>query len=183
MLPKSDSLPAESTDRFALEIDMENKSYNIFERNIKCSSEALKIFHRCSDAILERDPELYNVWIDDHRFYSHSIIEVIENELNSLYNKCLQGHIRPLHGFRWLEGLLLLIGSYSKYLKELNNDERLDAVLNLFYAAWITFFIHNRYAILQLTLPMSQPDANNNSNSTAMEIDERKVKKQTQICV
>ncbi|CAF2791171.1 unnamed protein product [Rotaria sp. Silwood2] len=151
-------------DPFALEIDMENKCYNVFDLNIKCSIDALKAFHRCSDAILERDPELYNIWIDDHRFYSHAIVEVIENELNSLHHKCLYSNLKPLQGFRWLEGLLLVIGSYSKYLDEFNDNDRLDALLNLFFAAWITFFIHNRFAILNLSCPLPPPDANNNNN-------------------
>jgi hypothetical protein len=154
----------DNDDPFALEIDIENRCYNIFDRNIKCSTDALKTFHRCSDAILERDPELYNIWIDDHRFYSHAIVEVIENELSSLHHKCLFSNLKPLQGFRWLEGLLLVIGSYSKYLNELNDNDRLDALLNLFYAAWITFFIHNRYAILNLSCPLPPPDANNNNN-------------------
>jgi hypothetical protein len=162
-------------DPFALKIDNENRCYNIFDRNIKCSTDALKTFHRCSDAILERDPELYNVWIDDHRFYSHAIIEVIENELSSLHHKCLYSNLKPLQGFRWLEGLLLVIGSYSKYLAELNDNDRLDALLNLFYAAWITFFIHNRYAILNLTCPLPSPDANNN-NDDCMIIDNEEKK-------
>ncbi|CAF1101044.1 unnamed protein product [Rotaria sordida] len=151
-------------DRFVLEIDIENRCYNVFDLNIKCSTDALKTFHRCSDSILERDPELYNIWIDDHRFYSHAIVEVIENELNSLHYKCLFSNLKPLQGFRWLEGLLLVIGSYSKYLDELNDNDRLDALLNLFYSAWITFFIHNRYAILTLSCPTPLPDANNNNN-------------------
>ena len=153
-------------DPFALEVDIENRCYYVFDRNIKCSTDALKTFHRCSDAILERDPELYNTWIDDHQFYSHAIIEVIENELNSLHHKCLCSNLKPLQGFRWLEGLLLVIGSYSKYLDELNDNDRLDALLNLFFAAWITFFIHNRYAILTLSCPLPSHDANNNNSES-----------------
>ena len=169
----SSILPAVASDNiddpYALPIDNANRCYNIFDRNIKCSTDALKTFHRCSDAILERDPELYNIWIDDHRFYSHAIVEVIENELNSLHHKCLYSSLKPLQGFRWLEGLLLVLGSYSKYLHELNDNERLDAMLNLFYSAWITFFIHNRYAILNLTCPEPSPDANNNNNECLVE--------------
>ncbi|CAF3399345.1 unnamed protein product [Rotaria socialis] len=151
-------------DHFALEVDIENRCYNIFDLNIKCSTDALKTFHRCSESILERDPELYNIWIDAHRFYSYAIIEVIENELNTLHHKCIYSNLKPLQGFRWLEGLLLVIGSYSKYLEELNDNDHLDALLNLFYSAWITFFIHNRYAILNLSYPSPPPDANNNNN-------------------
>ncbi|UJR13944.1 hypothetical protein I4U23_000947 [Adineta vaga] len=156
----------EKDDPFALGIDNDNRCYNVFDLNIKCSTDALKTFHRCSDAILERDPELYNIWIDDHRFYSHGIIEVIENELSSLHHKCLFSNLKPLQGFRWLEGLFLVIGSYLKYFNEFDDRDRLDALLNLFYAAWITFFIHNRYAILNLSCPSSPPlpDANNNND-------------------
>jgi hypothetical protein len=180
MLPKVLSVPANDdnqVDRFALEIDTENRCYNVFDRDIKCSNDALKTFHRCSDAILERDPELYNIWVDDHRFYSHAIVEVIENELSSLHHKCLYSNLKPLQGFRWLEGLLLVMGSYSKYLVELNNSERLDALLNLLYAAWITFFIHNRHAILNLACPVPQPDANNNNSNDCViiETQEKKV--------
>jgi hypothetical protein len=180
MLPKSTSAAKTHTDyddRFALEIDADNRSYHVFDRDIKCSHEALKTFHRCSDAILERDPEFYNTWIDDHRFYAHAIVEVIENELNSLHHKCQFSHLKPLQGFRWLEGLLLVLGSYTKYLLELNNNERFDALLNLFYAAWITFFIHNRYAMPLLTCPLLQIDGNNNSDECVInEISERKVR-------
>jgi len=164
MSSEAPAVAVNNIDPYALKIDNENRCYNIFDRNIKCSTDALKTFHRCSDGILERDPELYNIWIDDHRFYSHAIVEVIENELNSLHYKCLFSNLKPLQGFRWLEGLLLFIGSYSKYLDELNDKDRLDALLNLFYAAWITFFIHNRYAILNLSCPLPPPDANNNNN-------------------
>ena len=164
-MPSSTSLKSPDEDeRFALEIDLDNRCYNVFDRNIKCSHDALKTFHRCSESILERDPELYNIWIDDQRFYAHAIVEVIENELSSLHQKCLYSNLKPLQGFRWLEGLLLVIGSYSKYLHELNDHERLNALLNLFYAAWITFFIHNRYAILHLTCPIIETDANNNNH-------------------
>lgn len=158
-----------NADLYSLPIDDANRCYNIFDRNIKCSTDALKTFHRCSDAILERDPELYNIWIDDQRFYAHAIVEVIENELNSLHHKCLYSGLKPLQGFRWLEGLLLVLGSYSKYLHELNDNDRLDALLNLFYSAWITFFIHNRYAILNLACPIPSPDANNNNNDCLVE--------------
>lgn len=156
--------PSNKDTPFSLSIDAENRCYHVFDLNIKCSTDALKTFHRCSDAILERDPELHNIWIDDHRFYSHAIIEVIENELSSLHHKCLFSNLKPLQGFRWLEGLCLVIGSYLKYLNEFDDRDRLDALLNLFYAAWITFFIHNRYAILTLTCPAPPPDANNNDD-------------------
>ena len=175
MLPKVPSTPGTDNDPFALQVDAENRCYHRFDLNIKCSTEALKTFHRCSDAILERDPELFNMWIDDHRFYSHSIVEVIENELSSLHHKCLYSNLKPLQGFRWLEGLLLVIGSYSKYLGELNNNDRLDALLNLFFSAWITFFIHNRYAILQLSCPVPIPDANNNQPSATVDEHDKKV--------
>lgn len=162
-------------DPYALKIDNENRCYNIFDRQIKCSTDALKTFHRCSDAILERDPELYSLYIDDYRFYSHGIIEVIENELNTLHHKCLYSNLKPLQGFRWLEGLLLVFGSYTKYLQEFDDKDRLDALLNLFYSAWITFFIHNRYAILNLTCPQPPTDANNNNNeSIATDTPEKK---------
>lgn len=167
---------AKNDDRFALEIDHDNRCYHVFDLNIKCSSDAIKTFHRSSEAILERDPELYNIWIDDHRYYAHSIVEVIENELNSLHHKCIYSNLKPLQGFRWLEGLLLVLGSYSKYLKELNDSDRLDALLNLFYSAWVTFFIHNRYAILNLSCPSPLPDANNNNNECVVpENPEKKV--------
>ncbi|CAF0911479.1 unnamed protein product [Adineta ricciae] len=155
---------SEKDDPFALDIDSDNRCYNVFDLNTKCSTDALKTFHRCCDAILERDPELFDIWIDDHRFYSHGIVEVIENELSSLHHKCLFSNLKPLQGFRWLEGLFLVIGSYLKYLQEFDDRDRLDALLNLFYAAWITFFIHNRYAILQLSCPSPPPDANNNND-------------------
>jgi len=176
MSSEAPAVAVNNIDPYALKIDNENRCYNIFDRNIKCSTDALKTFHRCSDSILERDPELYNIWIDDHRFYSHAIVEVIENELNSLHHKCLFSNLKPLQGFRWLEGLLLFIGSYSKYLDELNDKDRLDALLNLFYAAWITFFIHNRYAILNLSCPLPPPDANNNNEDEGIIIDNQEKK-------
>jgi len=164
------------TDPYALKIDNENRCYNIFDRHIKCSTDALKTFHRCSDAVLERDPELYNLYIDDYRYYSHGILEVLENELNSLHHKCLFSNLKPLQGFRWLEGLLLVLESYAKYLQEFNDKERLDALLNLFYSAWVTFFIHNRYAILNLTCPQLPLDANNNNQPIPTETPEKKVR-------
>ena len=183
MLPAVSSTKTNSDedDRFALETDSDNRCYNVFDRHIKCSHDALKTFHRCSEAILERDPELYNIWIDDQRFYAHGIVEVIENELSSLHHKCLYSNLKPLQGFRWLEGLLLVLGSYSKYFKELNDNDRLDALLNLFFAAWVTFFIHNRYAIMNLTVPTIQTDANNNSNDDCIIVEnqEKKVRLRT----
>ncbi|CAF1006822.1 unnamed protein product [Didymodactylos carnosus] len=149
-----------------LKINPNNSRYYLFEaidKTYTCSIDALDTYHRVSDAMLERDPELHDLWIDSY-FYSYAFIEVFENEMNYYYHSFLRNNVKSLNMFRRIEGWNYILNSYMKYFEYIHDDNsyRIYSLINLYFSALTTIFLHNRYGLRIIETP--KLDVNNNDN-------------------